>query len=265
MKNNKIKILVIIAIVVFIASGLITLAINSNQVFKPKHKPKRAKVSLAQPNKNLKYDTVLLNTLTLLVQKVNGIKVGTFSGYITIINPQDTSKNLNHLPFSYAKNNLETDYIVGQAEVLNANGQNLFVNHESKSIMLTEQQNTSTPFAINTPFLIKSLQAGDYKLITKSNGHNKTISIVNEGNLDCKEYSLTYDTVKMQITRIYSRKPDINDPFNKALDQVIDISINTSSTIAHINHNLLTGDVVYKNGDNWKLSLKYASYQLIQP
>lgn len=224
---------------------------------------KKHTLRLALPDTTLVYDSLLLKKIKQLCQKTNGFS-GSCSGNITLHNPQDSSQNMYKLPFTFVSNQGNSYYRVGVTEVFNVNGLNVVVGHQQKTIILSNQKAMPAPMAFNVQQLVHKLQAGEYKLQSKTRGKYKTISMLNPRNMDCSEYSLSYDTLKMQINRVLTRIPDINNPFNKNKDKVMDVRITSASPTSTIKPHVLIAKIVHKHRNSWQLSASYSSYQLVQ-
>lgn len=234
---------------------------------KPKQKASTDKahtIQLFKPDQSISYDSVWLQRLQLLSNKLSQAKQITYGGYISMINPTDTAKNFNHLPFIYIRNQDKSYFKVGQAEIFNAYGQNVFVDHELKRISVSAQKEHKGPMLFDIEQLSHQLHQGDYRLKIKPIGKNIAISMLNEGNLDCKECTITYDTTKMQIVGLYARIPEKTDPFVRKKEKTIRIDITNYQEQGFVKPEFINGKVLYKQGTRWKTNAKYATYELIQ-
>ena len=150
----------------------------------------------------------------------------TLAGVIDIKNPTDPALEVKDVSFLFCKLGSQFYYRLGTTESINEQGMYLYIDHKSKSIMVSSQKKVNYDAgplkAINVD---GTLRSEHYRLTSRINGADRTISLVNEHHISCKQYSITFDKQTLKIKRLFMRLTDVRDPFNKNNDEVVDVHI----------------------------------------
>jgi hypothetical protein len=258
--NYKIKVVGIIAVLG--ASTMLALAVKfvkRNQQMAVK-KTVHPLVKLKQ----LVYDPALLRKFEKLAGEFDFNKtLCTYAGVINIEDGKDSTNSVRGLEFLFSKVNKDFYYRLGKTETIHQNGLNVFIQHEQDKVVLSNPNVVMKSPVNNVQLLQKNLRSEGYELHTSVSGNNRTLSLINDTHITCKEFSVSYDTVSDKLVRIYTRLSDFGDPLNKKKDRVIEINISTLQDKASLGRYPLLNDVLYKAGGKWKLTAKYAKNELI--
>lgn len=257
--SSKIK---LTAIVLFMAASLITFAIQKqekqvNTTNIEDHTPEDS--AYVPPV----YDKMLLSRFEQLCQKLEGKDGYAFSGSVSASDGADTTQAIKETNFIMCKKGQELYYKMGDSETINASGAYVLIDHAEKKVALSNQRDIVMPLGIQGSSLSKNLASEYYNLTSKTNGNERSISIINEQHLTCKEYSITYDTLSNDIKRIYTRLSGSGDPLNRDNEQVIDIRIMNWEKPDGAKH-YFKNKAVKKKGADWELTKPYLSYELIR-
>jgi hypothetical protein len=211
------------------------------------------------------YDPVLLGKYERIYKKYDTLKTAyTMAGSIDINDPADTASNMKKVGFFFCKRGDGFYYKLGTTETINAKGVYLFIDNLAQTIMVSGQKQIAydqQPDAITG--LGKFLSIGEYALSGKLTGSEQTLSLINEHNGSCKQFSLSYDTVTMEVNRIYARLTNIQAPLTEARDEVVDINITQWTDKAELNKYIVIGNILQKDKNGWTGTNKYKDYQVV--
>ncbi len=80
-------------------------------------------------------------------------------------------------------------------------------------------------------------------------------------NTNCKQFSISYDTLALSIRRIYARMTNLQDPLKTDNQKLVDIQIGQWDGTADL-YKFYKGDVVTKTNGLWQVTDKYKKYHL---
>lgn len=156
-------------------------------------------------------------------------------------------------------------YKLGSTETINSGGQYISIDHQAKTIVLSEQkQLTESSIGLPVKDIRSALKAEQYKLSGKQIGHTQTMTLLNEHHISCKEYTLSYDTDTWQIIHIYARLTNFEYPLRKDKEKILDVAISRWDEQANVSQYLVAGDVVLRRGASWGTTEKFKAYELIK-
>ncbi|MFB9844040.1 hypothetical protein [Mucilaginibacter ginsenosidivorans] len=184
-------------------------------------------------------------------------------GSIDLTDGQDTASSARDLAYIFCRNGKDFYGRLGDAETIHHGTQNIYIRHDLKRVVLSAQAITLRPPMVAAGALLAYLRNESYSLRASVSGRSRTLSLVNEHHLACKEISLTYDTLSGKPQRVLTRTPDLSDPANPEKDRVTTLRILHSAASGKPGRYTAPADVVQKENGKWKLTGKYAGYKLI--
>ncbi len=261
LKGKKIKGLAVVVLLTIIS--VLAWAVQQHML-----KVAQVKVALADTAfKHKVYDQQLLNKFEKLLARYDTLKTNyTIAGSITAVDKADTGKKMmRDVPFFYCKQGDSFDYRMGEAEIINANGLFIKIDRQEKSIILSAQKKIVDSQGQQ---MIQGLSAGlrseQYNLVSRENGGQETISLINEHHITCKQYSVTFDTAGMKIDRIYMRLTNIQDPLRKDNEKIVDMKISRWESTTDFEKYGFEGRVLEHHGNVIKPIAEYSTYRLIR-
>ncbi|MCR8558151.1 hypothetical protein KXD93_10875 [Mucilaginibacter sp. BJC16-A38] len=256
MMNRKLFLM----ITALLLSAVITIAYQHNS----------SSHNLVTPLKNAvrpapKYDARLLDTFNKIAGTLDVRHTPcTYSGEITVTDRADSLQNNRNVPFLYSQNGADCYYRYGSTEMLNAGGIYLFISHDQHKVMVSAQKTISTE-GVGSLAMFKSGMASEHYLLSSDTKKNiRTIRLLNEHHISCKEYKISYDTLSREVKEIYARLPNSADPANPAMDRIVDVHFQRWVRRAEIAKHLQAEHVVRTDGDELKLTADYHNYELVR-
>jgi hypothetical protein len=247
----------VVSAALLLAAGLGTLAMKHAGLFNREVPPP---VNTGAPLPKI-YDPVLVKKLETVLDGFSGARPKyTYAGSISVSNPADTTEKMNHVPFLLCKDGKDLYYRMAGTEMINANDACLTVDSVHKRVFVSAQKQVNVLQMMNTDLLHRCLQEQDYSLTSKREGTRETITLLNEHNASCKQYSIAYDTLSKTVTRIFSRLGNFREPENSRKDKLIEIDLSRYEQDADLSRYTTKAQVIGAGG---KLRAKYADYQLI--
>lgn len=242
---------------ILLSASAIVLAVARRPA--PAMAPKHARAQV----KEAAYDTVLLKKFSSLLQSMDFNKRSfLYEGRFNIRDGKDSSNNVKDLPFLYSKEGKAFYSKVGEDEVINSDGTNIYIEQKTKRIVFSHQEFSISPTMGNPGQLIQKMRSEDYSLIKSLSAGKEEISMVNEHHISCKELSVTADT-SGKLQKVLLRYSDVTDPLNKAKDRSVEIDKIKIETDPHIGRFPGIKDVVKETGGKMVLRERYAAYELI--
>ncbi len=263
MKISRLKVAGII--IVLMALSMFTWALQHSYFVHAKAPIKRKAPDTLY--KEPVYSKALFTKFETLCKKYDTLRKNyTLAGVINTIDKADTMHKANNaLVFLFCKQGNDFYYRSGKTETINANGLYLYIDHQVKTIMLAEQKPIVFENGLSSmTSLAANLKSEDYKLSSNAHGVNQTINLINEHHISCKQYSVSFDTLNMQINRIYARLTNLNEPLRKDNEKIVDVRITEWNNIADLKKYRLGTSVVKKQNNEWKAIDAFADYQLIK-
>ena len=239
---------------------MFTWAVNQSS---KKHNFKPVVKSVPEPVRV--YDTVLLKKFDQLLVTLDFNKNEfCYEGKFNVMDGKDTTNNVRDLKFLFCRSGKSFYSKLGNVETVNVNGTNVFVQHDMKRIVVSAMDYQAKSTINNLGQVIKTLKAEDYALICSSSGGFKTIAMVNERHITCKELALTYDTLKNTLCNIKIRFTDFNDPANKKKERVMQMAITKiQNTVRIKDYPGINNFIKYDNG-KMVLLPRFSNYELIK-
>jgi hypothetical protein len=261
LKNNKIRIVFFVCILLSVSA--ITLAFGL-YLKKSKKRP-----SAINNQSNIvsapKYDAILLLKFKNICKKYDTLKLNyTMKGVINMIDKADTGGKMNNVSFLFCKRGDALYYKLGETETMNENGLYLYIDHAAKRVFLSQQKHLNYNDGVQSITAIaKNLQGERYTLTGSVNGSQQSITLVNEHHITCKQYTVSFDTVDMQIRHVYARLTNFQDPLNKNKEKIFSVDLSEWDAKALMDSYPSTASVVKRQDGVWSKTNKYKDYELI--
>ncbi|MDB5149791.1 MAG: hypothetical protein JWQ57_3811 [Mucilaginibacter sp.] len=221
--NNMFKIIGISACVLLVFIGAVSVATRYHAGFAPPVKKAPAVAIEPAPKR---YDEALLKKLGDILKGMDSsAPLFTLKGTINQVDNVDTAARMDHVPFVICKAGNELYYKMGEQETINQDGYCMQIDARSQRIFLEKQKRINAMGLPNADVLTRAMQSEGYELNIKKSGKYGTITMLNERNVYCKEYAVTYDTVTNKVTRMYSRLANPDEPANVQKTKIIEIGV----------------------------------------
>jgi len=221
-------------------------------------------VKAAKPP-DINYDHRLIEKMNDLTAQFDYNKPEcTYAGMINMTDGRDSTHTVKGIRFLFCRKNKSFYYQVGNTETIHRDGLNIFIEHEQQKVVVSARNFDIKSPVHNTEGMEKMLRYENYALISRTDSATKTISVVNEHHISCKEISASYDTVSGNLKRIYTRLSDVTDPLNKKKERQVEVLFSRISGTGNLRLYPAVADVLEKEKGGWKLTTKYAKYELIR-
>jgi len=250
-----------------VSTGLLLLSLLTwglqRAYFRPKPVRKQASPKDSLDSK-ISYDPVIFAGYERLYQKYDTIKTNcTMSGIINITDKADTANNMKNVGFIFSKAAGDFYYQLGTTETINAKGLYIFIDHKGQTIVLSSQKAINyDPQPTTLADLGKNMQSDGYKMSSNVNGSIQTISLNNEHNINCKQFSVSFDTAAMEITHLYARMTNLEYPSEKDKEKIVDITLSAWNAKGDPDKYFKRQDIVYREHGKWKTAERYKNYNL---
>jgi hypothetical protein len=259
---NRYKLRILLSVLLVGLVSVIAIAIEYHHKKPAPVVKKTVLVPIKEPE--IQYDPVLLSKFKELTQELDFAKPHcTYAGTINIIDGKDSASTVLGIKFLFCRANKDFYYQVANTETIHQNGINVFIQHEQGKVVLSDQDMPLKSPVINLEELQKKLQYESYHLTSKMTGNSKVLSLLNDTHVTCKEISITYDTLSNKIEKLNTRLSDFSDPLNKKKDRLVELLITRVEDTGRLSKYPSVNDVVYQEDGKWKLTAKYAKYELI--
>ena len=218
----------------------------------------------AELKKKHSYDPALLRQFEQLSAQLDFNRQRcTYSGRISAVDGADTSLSAKNIEFLFCRHGSDFYYRVGNSETVHEDGINLFIQHEQRKVVLSDN-----PMLVKSPqsdltAIEKKLRFEDYDLVSTNEGKNRKIAALNPTHITCKELALIGDTLSGKLETVSARFSNLSDPLNRKKDRVITITIDEIENKASLGRYTRMRQVIAGTKGNWRLTGKYADYELI--
>jgi len=210
------------------------------------------------------YDPALLARFQHLTAELNfNKKHCTYAGSIDMTDPADSTNTATGIGFLFSRSGDDYYYKLGNTETIHRDGLNIFIRHDQRKVVVSKQDISVHAPVGSTMLIEKNLRDEHYTLTEKKSGASKTLTILNERHLACKELTMTYDTVSGKLQKIYARLTDPGNFLNKNRDRVTQVWISRMEETDVLAAYPSVNDVVRRAGEQWALAPAYANYELI--
>ncbi len=210
------------------------------------------------------YDPALLKKLQDVCNNMDVSRNECFiRGVINSINEADSTDVITGLNYLYSKRGSDFYYKLGDTETINAKGLYLYIDHANKTIMLSQQKNVTEGVGmVDMKKLLEGVEFEEYDVISRAEGDNEIISLINEEHVSCKEYSVTIDVQSQQVKRVFARLSNTIEPERTDNEKLLDIYLTELSTESSI-EKYLSREIVRKVDKQWKVNKGFEEYQLL--
>jgi len=183
-----------------------------------------------------------------------------FSGRMVMI---DAIEGQSNVPFIFCSDGSSYYYCIGQTIFLNIDGAFVQVDRKAKKVFVSQVSEGYRPDLMDVSNIRKAIESKEYAFSAWEQGSRETIKLLNEDHLNCKEYTITYDTVGYNITRFYSRFADQDALPGDKNDKIIDITISEWKEVKAIQPFLSGIKKSYKEGNLSVIDKDIAHFQVI--
>jgi len=259
MKISKYKVLLLGALLAVTVTGW-GMSNGKFGFFKPKPVIKATAAKLKAPVAKV-LDTALVRQLGNALNNFNPNRSSyTITGSIDVTDKSDSSKNTLNMDFVLCKKDSAFYYRIGKIETINESGINLNIDNAGRKIFRTNEKKLLGFNMLTAAQLYDILKTQNFDVSASVQGAVKTIRLLNENNIACKEYAISFDTVSNTISRIYTRQPSSSEPLNTKKDRATDLKILKVENKASLSDYTRVGDVFDTQGN---LRGDYKTYRII--
>jgi len=210
------------------------------------------------------YDTLLFNKFNAALRSIAVDSVAkTFSGVLDITDGRDSANSVHALPLLVCTGANKRYYRIGTTETILQDSVCIVIEHDQKRVIVTRQTMQQANLLNSLQQLKSGLRAERFVLKTSRTDKERVVSFVNDHNISCKEFAVTYDTTTNKLTRLYARITDVEDPLNNKKDRVMDLHIQRVSDTADPKAYPGLHTVIKEEGKVAVLSARYEGYKLI--
>ncbi len=261
MAKKYIKIPVLLLL--FSAVSLITWAITRGSVFRS-NKPKNTVAKIVK-RKEIAIDTVVLSRAKrALIALDLDRKECLVAGIINSVNRADKDDLIKDVPYLYSKNGDDFYYRLGETETVNANGLYIYIDHGGKKILVSDQRKISDgPQQSNLAGMLDELVVDEYKVNCRKQGSIQVLNLLNENDLNIKEYTLHFDTLSLKPQKVHIRIANPDDPTGTNNEQIMDVRFTELSNHSEIER-YIGRHIVRKEGTHFRPVGEFKAYELIE-
>jgi hypothetical protein len=248
---------IILLTVVLLGAGALAFALNIKTMFYHSDAPVKLKA-----DKEIVYDTVVLKRFTTLLQTLDFNKSNfSYAGRFNITDGKDSLANVRDLPFLFCRAGKDFYSKVGNNEVVNEDGVNIYIENDNKKVVVSKAEFRLNVAMTNLKQVVEKARSEKYELVSLVNGRSGKLSLLNEHHVSCKELSVTYDTLTKKLNSVLLRYSDIADPLNKKRDRKVEIDVSQVEATARKHQGVK--DIVKELEGKLTLLPKYSDYELI--
>lgn len=261
-RTGKYKIIGVTALLM--AVSLVTWALQQRYL---KFTPVTVKKAVKAPPKVFVYDEALLAKFQQITARYDSLGRNDYvmAGIINMVDKADTAGKLNNVSFLVCKQGSGFYYKLGRTETINADGLCLFIDHAARKIILSPQQAINYEQGGPKMFtdIAANLKAEEYNMSSVRNGADQTITFINETHISCKQYSMTFDTARRELRRMYLRFTNFQEPSRKDKEKVLDIRLSEFDGKADLKKYLTKNEVVNSMNGSWYATERFKDYELM--
>jgi hypothetical protein len=227
--------------------------------------PAQTQSGLARSGVNQSPDQVLVAKFEQVCRQFSNFKGNyTLAG---IINISGVALPMKNIPFRFCKQGKEFYYLLGKTITLNESGCNLYIDRQSKSILVSRQKEIRYQENAMSQFgkLAEKISSENYTISNRITGSQQTISLVNEHHVSCKEYTVTFNKATLKISRLYMRLSSLDAPGTTAgRDKIVDVAVTEWSHTANLRSYLSVAKVAVLQNGNWIARNEFKNYHVVQ-
>lgn len=261
-KYRKIRLVALLALV----SSTSALTWAASNLFKTDNELTDSKIgnNRTEVEASNEYDVAAMKRFAQLVQLFEKTKEEySFSGTLKVIDIADTLASDKVTDFIVCKKGQQLYYKLENSEIINGGGLYISIDHESKKVLVSAQKIIQMAHVMDVQKMQEALRSENYEMRTKVEGNSETISLRNNEHPSCREYSISFDTLSLKVSRFYIRMADPAD-LRQENEKTIEIQVKEWAAKADLAKYLSSSDVLSKINNRWKLKGKYSDYNLIQ-
>jgi len=205
-------------------------------------------------------DEVLLKQLTKMLTVFSPASEHfAFSGTLSITDYGDSTQNVALQPFAVSRHQYEFYVRQGDVETLGDAQVLIKIDRQRKKVFVSHPEYVQQPVLIDVATIRQAITTENYQLSSKRRGVLQTLDLINEKHFSCREYSVTYDTLRKQVVRVFTRFANPQDPLNHQKEKWVDIHFQQVDTLSDIKQYPSAASVL----SGTRLSKTFQDYQLI--
>jgi len=258
----KVKYIVIVVLILVSASAF-TWA-TKGKFLKPEVAVKKVALITEPTTEDIAYDPALLKKFREVSDNLDAGKPECLIvGVINSFNHADSSDVIRDLNYIYSKKGQDFYYKLGNTETINAHNTCIYIDHDSRQVIVSPYRSASKVGFANMEQLLKGLESENYELTSTINGNQETIAMINEDHVSMKEYRVSFDTLTLKATRVYTRYANPENPEGTNNEKTMEIGLSVLQNKSGI-EKYIAKPVVTKNGAHLALEKSFEGYELIQ-
>jgi len=211
-------------------------------------------------------DKALLARFEAVCKEIGNIKGSyTLGGVMSVDDKANAGNKMQNVQFLFCKQGDDFYYQLGTTATLNGQGVYLYINHQTKRVIVSQQKQTIYDMGFKQfSDMAANIASEHYKLVSKITGDEQTISLINEQHISCKQYSVSFNRHNMKIRRLYMRLSNPVDPLRTDNEKIVDVSISKWDSTADLSKYLSKNRVIKNINGGWKTVNEFKNYQLIK-
>jgi hypothetical protein len=182
-------------------------------------------------------------------------------GSVKVLQEKDSTVISPEMSFMVARKNNDCYYRLGATETYNLNGVYIYINHNTKKVMVTKQKQMSGA-SFDLAKFPKRFKDEGYELSSLLKNGKCQIRLINPEHLAYKEYSLSYDTVSNRVTEIFTRTANETRPESHGQGKLIYVSFSKIADEVDLKK-YDPFEVVKQKEGQWQLQQRFKGYELI--
>ena len=207
-------------------------------------------------------EAAILKELIAVYRRMDSIPVLETGGKIVATDPANPSDDLR-TDFNYQRKNNLLYYQLGESEMVQLQDVNISTNKSVNRMFVTPPQTITTVAHLPVDSIIALWEDDSYAISTREVDQQVTVSFLCEQHASCKELKITYNRASRKMNGMYMRLTNLSDPFNKALDRVVDIAFNRCEEGKVNDSYFMLSRYLKKDGNSWLPAGAYSQYKLI--
>jgi hypothetical protein len=208
-------------------------------------------------------DTLLFEKICDKMKQAKGDY--TIGGLINLTDPVHPEQSIKNAPFLFCKQGDQFYYRLGTTETINGRELYLYIDHQTKNIMLSPRKEVMyDPSPVKPIDLGEAIRSEHYSLGSAVNGPLETLTLLNERHISCKQYSVTFNREGLNITRLFMRLTYLREPMRRDKETTVDVRITRWEQTADISKYPNAGSVLVKVHGRWQGNGELKNYRVIE-
>ena len=226
-------------------------------------KVETVKTKAVREDRQLEYQPELLEEFRQVSSLVDANREEyELSGKLIIGRKRDSVLRSEQMDYLFSKKGKDLYYRLGKTETFNQNGIYVYVDHHARKVLVSTQKDVAVNKSlIDSKQLLKTFRSEGYELIGSDQGNERTVKLLNNNHVSCREYAITYNKSDKKVTGILTRLTDLEGEINEGNEMSVDLRIGTSKAVSELQR-YNKALPVEKQGEEWRLKEGYVGYEL---